>query len=488
VTVNAGAPAQRMVFSTIDSVGINAWTGSEQPSSALGHGRDGWAMGSSALLGKRSAAPRPPNAQNWQDPAIGWGLILPERPGLSPAQLAGAGDAPEPLQALLAARPASKVLRYRPGNTYSDWVLNDYAGNSSPPIATAPEGIGPGCIPGYLLIAASPAEVPWLVQYELNPVRRVGRLDLPPDGLANYVTALMSGWNGCETNYDSPVVWAVDFGGGDITSLMRDSVAAPLAAKYAADTDMTATTFIDGRSAATSGAATAASLVSALANHRPSVVVTSSHGQTGPLDEPDEMRARLGALVDADHATLEAAQLLAAWEPAGAVWFAQACCSAGAESPSLYTGLFETTSAVGRVLDAVASLGACTAPLPTALLGAPKPLRAFIGHVEPTFDWTLVFPPTKQQITSSTVNLMYDRVCSGRPVGLALNEAGVYAPVAALLLGHDKAVSQYAGAGQPALRRTALDLALYSKVTAYDRSSLVLLGDPTVAIPVPPHP
>lgn len=470
-----------MDFGALGPVGIDAWTGTQQASAVLGSARDRWAVGASPLLGKQSAAPRPPGAENWSDPRIGWGLVLPYRAELTPQQLATADDAPEPLRALLAARPASKVLRYRPGNSYSDWVLHDYAGDSSPPIATAPEGIGPGCIPGYLLIAASPTEIPWLVQYELNPVRRVGRLDLPSEGLTNYVEALLSDWKDCQTQYDSPLVWAVDHGNGDITSLMRDAVAAPVYSAYQSDKDMPGAVFIDGRT----GTATADALVSALAAQRPTVVVTTSHGQTGPDDQPDEMRARLGALIDADHRPVDPAALLAAWHPAGAIWFAQACCSAGSESPSLYHGLFDPASTVGEVLKSVASLGAAVAPLPQALLGAARPLRAFIGHVEPTFDWTMVFPPTRQQITSSTVNLMYERICSGRPVGLALHEAKLYDPVASLLIGHTNAVSKYAVAAATASRRMALDMALYSKVTAYDRASTVLLGDPTAAVPIP---
>jgi hypothetical protein len=167
------------------------------------------------------------------------------------------------------------------------------------------------------------------------------------------------------------------------------------------------------------------------------------------------------------------------------VWLAQACCSAGSEAPSLYQGLFDPTSAVGSVLDSVAGLGAMVAPLPRALLGAPRPLRAFIGHVEPTFDWTLVFPPTRQQITSSLVNLMYTRVCSGRPIGLAFDESRLYNSVGSLLIGHASAVSQYTVAHGATPRRAALDMALYSKVTAFDRAGTVLLGDPTVAVPMP---
>ena len=45
------------------------------------------------------------------------------------------------------------------------------------------------------------------------------------------------------------------------------------------------------------------------------------------------------------------------------------------------------------------AFGAFTTPLPRALLGATRPLRAFVGHVEPTFDWTLRQRQTGEHLT-----------------------------------------------------------------------------------------
>ena len=49
-----------------------------------------------------------------------------------------------------------------------------------------------------------------------------------------------------------------------------------------------------------------------------------------------------------------------------------------------YTGLVDDR--LNQVLQAVADLGSLIAPLPKILLGAKKPLRAFIGQVELTFN------------------------------------------------------------------------------------------------------
>src|SRR5262245_44135748 len=45
--------------------------------------------------------------RDWRDPRNGWGLVLPHRADLSPAQLATAADAPEPIQELVRQRNAN---------------------------------------------------------------------------------------------------------------------------------------------------------------------------------------------------------------------------------------------------------------------------------------------------------------------------------------------------------------------------------------------
>lgn len=458
---------------------LDAFTGADVVRSSLGSEYAGWALGPPRLYGEKTLIPTPPKPEEWRDPRVGWGVVLPERDGLDAAALARADDAPEPVRELVVARPGAKVLRYRPGGTYRDWTLRDYRDGSEPLSATAGTGTAAGELPMYLLLVGGPAEIPWHIQYALNPVRYVGRLDLDDDGLANYVTALLAGWPNAQLQYSAPVTWAVDLGGGDITTLMREAIAAPLVERFRADSDMTETVYISGERTPASGGA----LADALAKAHPALVVTTSHGMTGPLDDSSLMATQLGMLVDQSRELVPAARLLADWQPDGAIWFAQACCSAGADSPSAYTGLFPTDSLVAKVLDGVAKTGAVSAPLPQALLGASRPLRAFIGHVEPTFDWTIRFPPNRQRLTSSLRVALYDRLCSGLPIGLALN--GHYDPVGSLLFGHTRAVEAFDSARPGQASVSAIDMALYSKVTAYDRLSTVILGDPTVAIPLP---
>jgi hypothetical protein len=455
---------------------INAFTGEEVATGGLAPNYAAWTVGRPALE-ERQLLPPPIDPAQWQDERIGWGVILADREGLSAAALATADDAPEPIRALVAARNG-KVLRYRPGSQFNTWTLRDYVGQGDLLTAASPPGAGPRQLPMYLLIHGSPAVIPWQVQYALNPVRHVGRLDLTGDALANYVGALLDDWSQSQARYDAPVVWSVDHGGGDITTTMRDAIGAPMFAKLAADSDITGGLFLDG----SHEQATVPALTRALTANQPALVITTSHGMTGPLDDTEAMRANLGLLVDQAHALVRPEGLLGSWQPDGAIWFAQACCSVGSDQPSAYDGLFSPASLVGRVLSGVASLGASIAPLPRALLGEPKPLRAFIGQVEPTFNWTIAFPPNQQQLTADLQNALYQRLCSGQPVGLAMN--GYYQPIGSLLINHNRALTTFnVTAGEAA--QSALDLALYSKVTAFDRASVIILGDPTVAIPTP---
>lgn len=459
-----------------DAVAIDAYTGEASATGRFAADYRAWAL-LAPKYGQPVMRPDPPDPKNWRDQRVGWGLILPEPPGRTADELAGAGDAPEAIQALVAARHG-KVLRYRVGAKFADWTLRDYAGHGDLLNAASPLGAGPRQLPKYLLIYATPAEVPWHVQFALNPVRCVGRLDLAGDALERYVTALMGGWSDANAAYSSPVVWAVDHGDGDITALMRESVASPIFMALRADREMGSATFIDGSSQAATGAA----LRDALAANRPALVVTSSHGMTGPLSDLNAMRRSLGLPVDQENRPVSPDNLLAGWQPEGAIWFAQACCSAGTDSPSAYAGLFEPGTLLNDTLTGIAQAGAMTSPLPRALLGAARPLRAFIGHVEPTFDWTLSFPPNRQSLTSDLITAIYTRVCDGQPVGMAMS--GYYTAIGSLLQSYMTARTAY-NTTIGAAAKQSLDMLVYSRVTAHNRASTVILGDPTTALPLP---
>ena len=95
------------------------------------------------------------------------------------------------------------------------------AGKRLQPGLRGDRGLGAGKIPRYLLIVASPADIPWSAQLRMQLDACVGRLDLDDAGLANYVRALRDDWKDARRDTTRPLVWAVDHGYPDITRLMR---------------------------------------------------------------------------------------------------------------------------------------------------------------------------------------------------------------------------------------------------------------------------
>jgi hypothetical protein len=439
-----------------------------------------WSLTRPSLPSGRALVPTPPDPKDASSPKVGWGLVLPEIPGATLDEQATAADAPEPIQRLLAHR-RGKVLRYRPGVGGGAALLRDPGAQADIALISPPTGTGPQELPKYLLIYGPPAEIPWSLQFTLNTMRCVGRLDLTGDALDRYVSAAIEGWPDSAAAYRAPVVWSVDHGGGldrDMTTLMRRTVAVPLKTAFAGDADMPALTYLDG----STKPALVGELTGALSVNSPAFVVTTSHGMTGPIGDHSALLAKLGCLVDQHHQVLDPSALLGSWQPDGAVWFAQACCSAGSNGPSVYQGLFDAEGEVGEVLYGVAAAGAAIAPLPRALLGAEKPLRAFIGRVEPTFSWTLRDQLTGAALTADLVSTVYERLCAANPVGMAMEP--FFAPVGTLLQQLGKATAA-ANDEMGDAAAAARQRALYLKVTAFDRAGLVILGDPAVAVPTP---
>lgn len=451
-----------------DPVLSNAWRG-EAVSGHFSPQSGKWAVGA-VQPGITTAAPPAHEPWDWRAPQVGWGLVLADSDGFSVDDLVAAKDAPEPIQTLVAARGPAPVLRWRPDEP--DVLLRYYSGYANPeriPIGGTPRGIADGAIPSFLMLWGSLDQLPWRLQYSLNLDPRIfaGRLPtMRDDALDSYVTALLGVWDSPKPSHAQALVWATDHGATDISRLMRLVIAEPVLARYKNDPDITAQ-WRGGSDA------TIAQLVATLAAQSPDVVISTSHGYTGPVGAP--VRERLGWLVDAAYEPADPSTLLAAWQPDGAIWYAHACCGAGSDSPSAFAGLFQKDSSLDRMLTEVADLGSLIAPLPTALLSAPRPLRAFIGHVEPTYDWTIRDQVSQHALTADLVTALYDHLMLGRPVGWAMKAYHLRSGAEAAAL--DDARSEVlTGKAEP-------DAALAPRLRFLDRRSLVVLGDPAVTLP-----
>jgi hypothetical protein len=409
----------------------------------------------------------PPKLEDWRESRVGWGVVLPDDDTIPEEDRAAGTDAPEPIRRLLRERAGSPVLRFRPESSsyvrryYTDKKPRDLA------IASTPHGTQDEELPMYLLLCGSPETIPWHFQYALNARFAVGRLDLEPEALDRYVDALCTGWSESTVDPRAAVVWATDHGANDISALMKRVIAKRL--YDALDNDVRPRSCFVG---AVRGDATGEALVDAL-SRRPGLIVTTSHGATGPIADPN-LPSHLGAPVDDGGSVLQPQSLSGL--AGGAIWYSHACCSAGATRESIYDGLTTLDSDITRMLGHIATLGSMTAPLARAVLSAPEPARAFVGHVEPTFDWTIRDPDTGQPIGQSIVTALWDRLYQGWPLGYAL--ASHYEPLGALSALHVSLRKEFdTGAAVDArLLRCQLE--------ARDRMSLVILGDPTVALPL----
>jgi hypothetical protein len=330
-------------------------------------------------------------------------------------------------------------------------------------LAGAPVGPMPGEIPRFLMIVGSPTEVPWALQYNLQYRFKVGRLDLPPAGLDHYCQALLSGF-GDEGADANTALWSVSHGPSDITALMKRTVAAQLA-KRLRHFDKP----LDWRSEADDAVADEAQLLEQLAR-QPRVIVTTSHGAT-PVHDAATLAATLGMPVDQTGRTVT---VPSDWEPRGAVWIAQACCSAGSEARSNLLPFLEAGTVAHDVVQGVAGLGDTTAPLPRDLLGRAKPLRGFIGQVEPTLDWTLQHPRSGANTAAGLTQPILAELLGGGALGEILDD---WHRAAAVHLNEaSKLKEERDEYGMEVNDR----LLTFLQLAAADRRTTVLLGDPAV--------
>lgn len=454
---------------------LNAWTGTEAAHGEVVEKAANWGAGQAGLPpSQKGLAFGPPASETcWQDPAVGYGVLLPENhsPGLTDAQKAAGADAPEPVHRLLAARPGSVVLRW--SQEMEDRVLRRYYADGSPPndpaVGLGDFGVAPDRLPRYVAIIGGPQDIPWSVQYSLGTRHAVGRIPLAGEALAHYVDALIAGWPEAPAELDRALMWTVDHGEDDMTHLMRTVISGPLADALSTPPPLKKYQEITG------DAATGEALLASLTQSLPGLVVTSSHGMTGPSGDLAAMRATLGLPVDRNHVPLDAGALTAAL-PGGCVWFSQACCSAGGAGRSLYSSLLRPEWSAFRTVEAVAALGTMTAPAAVAALGRKKPVRAVIGHVEPTFSWTLQAPDTPQPLGGAIVSALSSHLYAGEPLAYAFRE---YRAAVGQLHTSWFTLNDRLRGGDASVIEKMTRL----RLSAIDRQSLVLLGDPTVSLP-----
>ena len=211
---------------TTRTLRINAWNPEISNSSVLSPSWHGWNVRQQMQRIDRTLPfVDGPDPRNWRHPKIGWGVVLPDNENLSMKDRALPIELPEKVRTIIAGRNGV-VLRHR-ADLAPEKIARYYADDGRRQdfrVLGSEIGIGIGEMPMYLLILASPEQIPWKHQYVMAGKRLVGRLDLPADALENYFIHLENDWQGSAAKPLKPLLWSVDWA-GDITSLMRQMVA-----------------------------------------------------------------------------------------------------------------------------------------------------------------------------------------------------------------------------------------------------------------------
>ncbi|MDQ6949960.1 MAG: hypothetical protein M3256_27875 [Actinomycetota bacterium] len=323
--------------------------------------------------------------------------------------------------------------------------------------------MGPACLPCYLLLLAGPAKISWAVQAWLARMPAcVGRIDPEMPGCDTYLHAVAEGWPESGTSAEAALVWSV--AQDEMGQTMRRALADPITVGLRQRGCQVHV--IDDRAGAP---ATEAALVEALAAH-PGLVVTTSHGSLGKAGTM--LEDVLGLPIDGNGGPVEVGAVVEA-SSAGAIWVIHACCSAGSARPSELGPLFCAGTSLRSQLDAVEASAPLVAPLPSALLGAARPVRAVVAQVELTFDWMLVDAMDGELRSAGLVDGAISVIGDTRRVGHALMdhwlEAGGFERT------YSMAYDRYIDGAED-----EFGLLFRAVLGARNREATVILGDPTV--------
>ncbi|HET7501348.1 MAG TPA: hypothetical protein VFK02_10110 [Kofleriaceae bacterium] len=314
----------------------------------------------------------------------GWAVVFPfARKGSEAAvHQAGVREALEPLLALRRSQAARRDDRryrecvgpdaYRPGETKQQFLARMGAG---------PGPVDPGKFPYYVLLVASPEEIPYRVQYQLDVQYAIGRLHFDTiDEYAHYAANVVEVESRPRPAVRTAVLWGVENPDDRATRASCRHLVAPLADYLARDqADRWTVTRLLGEHA------TKARLASLLGADCPSLLVTASHGVGFSAGDPRQ-RSDQGALLcqdwggprsgalTADH-YFSGDDIAADADLRGLVGFHFACFGAGTPRHDDFSRKGDTPT-----LDIAPH--AFVARLPQRMLGRPRGALACIGHVD----------------------------------------------------------------------------------------------------------
>ena len=304
---------------------------------------------------------------------------------------------------------------YRPGETKQQFLTRMGAG---------PGAVDPRKFPYYVLLVASPEEIPYRVQYQLDVQYAVGRIHFDAvEEYAHYAANVVEAESRQGPIARRVALWGVENPDDRATRASARHLVTPLADYLERDqTDWQVSRFIGEQ-------ATKAQLSALLGSDGPSLLVTASHGIGFPVGDPRQ-RADQGALVCQDWAgprfgSLTSDQYFAGGDISadadlrGLVGFHFACFGAGTPR---YDDFSRKDDGPAPVDIAPHAFVAC---LPQRMLGRPRGALACVGHVDRA--WASSFLQTDPRHSGAVTAQLavfesaLKRLMEGRCVGHAMD-------------------------------------------------------------------
>lgn len=343
------------------------------------------------------------------DPAqAGWGLLVH-------ADEAGAME--EQLAALIAHRNG-RVLLYQ-GESPREWKEKHHA-----------EAINPEKFPYYILIAGSPAKVPYELQFSLDVLQAVGRIDFDdPADYARYAQTVVNQETGQAPPPGKRVVFFAprhDYPTGQSSQRLVRPLLKQLPESTGLPTGLTFNALMGDEA---SKANLVATLEADESGQTPALLFSASHGIGVRVTDPNQ-RTLQGSIVCQDREfplTRQNRQgFVSGYDVAegfclpGGIHFFFACYGAGTRAHSDFVR-YVPTEEERQQLAAMQGKEDFTAYLPKSLLANPLGgALAVVGHVDPAWVHSFESPVTKgRRIYPFGFTLA--RLLRGKPVGFAVS-------------------------------------------------------------------
>jgi hypothetical protein len=339
--------------------------------------------------------------------------------------------------------------------------------------------INPEKIPYYLLIAGSPAEIPFELQFSLDGIQAVGRIDFENDkDYEVYANKIVSYEKTSKSKKKHMLFFAPDH--DDATHISSTILGKELSSEIEKEKLTTSVTKLLRRNA------TKENLLRQLENNsknQSTIFLSASHGLA--FSDKDEWKKKVfqGAIRCQDYesplnpntrkGTISSLDVQEGFLIKRGIVFIFACYGAGTFAKSDFVNYLPREYTM-NLIKAQGKIS-FTSSLPKSLLSDPEGALAIIGHVDPTLTYTFQSPEFKETKLKPYA-ICLNRLLQSEPIGYALNIFNEKAKN----LSHDLALILNSINKNPSEQLSEKMLKYW--ISRNDMNNLIILGDPAARI------